>query len=131
MKLRPTFSHTFLLLSSFFLLAACGGPEAPEQRTIPVPTPAEEKGSTDIPSEIKTLLATNTCLGCHRLDKKLIGPSYTDIAGKEYGVEELVRLMQEPQPENWPDYPPMASMSFVAVEDLTTIAEWIVQLGEE
>jgi cytochrome c len=70
-------------------------------------------------------------LGCHRLDKKLIGPSYTDIAGKEYSVDELVRLMQEPQPENWPDYPPMASMSFVAVEDLTTIAEWIVQLGEE
>jgi len=131
MKLRPTFSHTFLLLSAFFLLAACGGPEAPEQLTIPVPTPAEEKGSTDIPSEIKTLLATNTCLGCHRLDKKLIGPSYTDIAGKEYSVDELVRLMQEPQPENWPDYPPMASMSFVAVEDLTTIAEWIVQLGEE
>jgi|SRR5210317_1617445 len=131
MKLRPTFSHTFLLLSAFFLLAACGGPEAPEQHTIPVPTPTEEKGSTDIPSEVKTLLTTNTCLGCHRLDKKLIGPSYTDIAGKEYSVDELVRLMQEPQPENWPDYPPMASMSFVAVEDLTTIAEWIVQLGEE
>ncbi len=131
MKLHPTFSHTFLILGTLLFLAACGGPEAPEQRTIPVPTPQEEKGSTDIPEEVKSLLTTHTCLGCHRLDKKLVGPSYTDIAGKEYGVEELVHLMQEPQPENWPDYPPMASMSFVPVEDLTTIAEWIVQLGAE
>jgi hypothetical protein len=74
MKLRPTFSHTFLLLSAFFLLAACGGPEAPEQRTIPVPTPAEEKGSTDIPSEVKTLLDDEHLLGLPPLRQKAHWP---------------------------------------------------------
>ena len=73
----------------------------------------------------------NTCLGCHRLDKKLVGPTFKEIAARGYTAEEMVYLMQVPQPENWPGYPPMASMSFVAEGDLLAIAEWITEIPVE
>ena len=34
------------------------------------------------PSEGERLIAKSDCIGCHKLDKKLIGPSYLDIAKK-------------------------------------------------
>ncbi|MGO4906356.1 c-type cytochrome [Flavobacterium sp. W20_MBD1_R3] len=33
-------------------------------------------------SEGEKLIAKSDCIGCHKLDKKLIGPSYLDIAKK-------------------------------------------------
>jgi hypothetical protein len=50
------------------------------------------KGSiwgSEIPSEIKSLLSKNTCLGCHKMDKKLIGPSFLAIAKRGYTDKEL------------------------------------------
>jgi cytochrome c len=130
MKLRPTFSHAFFIFTFAALLASCGGNEEPKQLTIPQSTPGAKKGS-DIPEEVKKLLTMHTCLGCHKLDKKLIGPTFKDIAARGYTAEEMVELMQVPQPENWPDYPPMASMSFVAEEDLLAIAKWITEIPVE
>jgi cytochrome c551/c552 len=130
MKLRPTFYHAFFIFAFAALLASCAGSEEPEQLTIPQSTPAAKKGS-DIPEEVNKLLTMHTCLGCHRLDKKLVGPTFKDIAARGYTAEEMVYLMQVPQPENWPDYPPMASMSFVAEGDLLAIAEWITEIPVE
>tara|TARA_B100001109_G_scaffold105400_1_gene86053 strand:- start:24 stop:440 length:417 start_codon:yes stop_codon:yes gene_type:complete len=130
MKLRPTFYYAFLTFVFAALLVSCGSSEEHEQLTIPQPTPAAKKGS-DIPDEVNKLLTMHTCLGCHRLDKKLIGPAYKDIATRGYTAEEMVYLMQVPQPKNWPDYPPMASMSFVAEGDLLAIAEWITEIPVE
>lgn len=38
-------------------------------------------------SDGEKLIAKSDCIGCHKLDKKLIGPSYLDIA-KKYPVNE-------------------------------------------
>ena len=37
-------------------------------------------------------------------------------------------LIKQPVPENWADYPPMAPITWVADEDLATIATWITSL---
>jgi cytochrome c len=34
----------------------------------------------------KTLAAQKACLGCHAVDKKLVGPSYQDVAAKYKGM---------------------------------------------
>tara|TARA_B100000900_G_scaffold415064_1_gene443640 strand:- start:2694 stop:2984 length:291 start_codon:yes stop_codon:yes gene_type:complete len=83
---------------------------------------------SDIPSEVKSLLAKSTCLGCHKVDKKLIGPSYKEIAARGYSEEEIISLIKQPVQENWPDYPPMAPITWVVDEDLFTIATWITSL---
>jgi cytochrome c len=59
---------------------------------------------------------------------KLIGPSYQEIATRGYNEEEMVALIKQPVPENWPDYPPMAPITWVADEDLATIVKWITSL---
>jgi cytochrome c len=51
-----------------------------------------------------------------------------EIAQRKYTKEELITLIKEPQPKNWPDYPPMAPMQWVNGEELATIADWIASL---
>lgn len=51
-----------------------------------------------------------------------------DIAKRGYSAEEIVALIKQPVPENWPDYNPMNPITWVADEDLATIATWITSL---
>ena len=123
------FYHAFLSILFAAILVSCGGESeqssAPAYPVMKKPATAEK---SDVPSEVKSLLANGTCLGCHRVDEKLIGPSYMDIAKRGYSAEEIVALIKQPVPENWPDYNPMNPITWVADEDLAAIAEWITSL---
>ena len=58
------------------------------------------------------LLKKHTCLACHAKDKKVIGPSYEDIAKRKYSDQQILALVYKPNPQNWPDYATeMAPMS--------------------
>src|SRR5690606_17707152 len=61
--------------------------------------------------EVKPLLAKFTCNACHNPDKKQVGPAFRDIAKRNYTNEMMVKLIYNPNPENWPGYatemPPM------------------------
>ena len=59
---------------------------------------------------------------------KLIGPSYSEIATRGYSEEEIIELIKNPDQKNWPDYPPMAPITWVAEKELATIASWIKSL---
>ena len=134
MKLFHTFSHAILTFFVASITTACGGSSEPYSSEAPVmrrPIENEATAKIEIPSEIKSLLAKNTCLGCHKMDSKLVGPSFLAIAKRGYTAEELVRLIQEPVPENWPDYPPMAPMAWVEQEQLDAMAAWIASLPQE
>ena len=82
-----------------------------------------------IPEEINTLLTKNICNTCHKLDEKLIGPSYKELAAKGYDVKTTMELIANPKPENWPDFPPMAPMTWVDKKELREIARWIVEIN--
>lgn len=89
-------------------------------------TPAAKVPTLD---QIKPILAKNTCLACHDTDKKVVGPSYKDVAKRKYTNEQIVDLIYNPKPENWPDYAtPMAPMPHVPKEDARKIAAWINSL---
>ena len=48
----------------------------------------------------KDLLAKSGCLACHAVDKKLVGPSYTDVANKYRsvkGAEDKITAHAPPQ----------------------------------
>jgi len=128
MKLRPNFYHVFFILSLTALITSCGGSEKQGQST--TRTTSAAKGS-DIPHDINERLKSNTCLACHKVDERLVGPSFRDIAARKYSNQEMVRLMQYPEPENWPGYSPMISMSSVPENDLLAIAEWINEIPLE
>ncbi|NUM30747.1 MAG: cytochrome C [Bacteroidetes bacterium] len=83
-----------------------------------------------MPSNIKALLSKNTCLTCHSLNERLVGPPFTAIAKKKYTVKQIINLVENPQPSHWPGYPPMAPLKNVPKKELEQIANWIISLNK-
>lgn len=78
---------------------------------------------------IKPLLLKNTCTACHNTDKKQVGPSYKEIAKRNYTNRQILELIHNPKPENWPEYAtPMPPMPQVPEQDALKIAAWINSL---
>jgi cytochrome c len=44
-------------------------------------------------SDGEKLIAKSDCIGCHKLDKKLVGPSYLDIAKKYSSNEKNINYL--------------------------------------
>lgn len=84
---------TIIIMSAAALfIAACGGKE--EKSTIPEPTSTvntSNNASSMHPGQ--KAIAKSDCVGCHTTDKKLIGPSYKDIAAKYENNQENVELL--------------------------------------
>jgi cytochrome c551/c552 len=99
-------------------------PDGKNQRTTAA---ASDKAPTF--EEVKPLLQRNTCLACHAADKRVVGPSYKDVAKRNYTNEQIVDLIYNPKPSNWPDYAtPMAAMPQVPKDEALKIASWINSL---
>ena len=82
----------------------------------------------DFPADIKPLMTKYTCFACHKVDARLVGPAYKEVAKKKYSVDKIVSLIAKPQPSNWPGYPPMAPMTNVPKEDAVKLAKYINSL---
>ena len=79
--------------------------------------------------QIQPLLTNNTCVACHTKDKRVVGPSFKEIAKRNYSNEKIVELIYNPQPKNWPEYAtPMAPMPQVPKDEALKIAAWINSL---
>jgi cytochrome c551/c552 len=58
-----------------------------------------------------------------------VGPSYADVAKRRYSVDQIIELIHNPKPENWPDYAtPMPPMPQVPKQEARMIAQWIKSL---
>lgn len=80
---------------------------------------------------IEPLLAKNTCTACHSPIQRQVGPSFEDVAERNYTNEQIVELIYNPKPQNWPDYAtPMPPMVHVPREEALKIAAWINSLNE-
>ncbi len=80
--------------------------------------------------EVKGLLTRHTCLACHQADKRQVGPAYRDVAKRGYTNEQIVELIHNPKPANWPDYATeMPPMPQVPRADALKIAAWINSLA--
>ncbi|UJH90691.1 hypothetical protein LZ575_18275 [Antarcticibacterium sp. 1MA-6-2] len=81
---------------------------------------------------IQPILQRNTCFACHAVDKKQIGPSYMEVAKRNYSNERILELIHNPEPQNWPDYPvAMPPMPQVSKEDGLKIAAYINSLNDK
>ncbi len=82
-----------------------------------------------IPADIEKLLSKNTCLACHKIDTRLVGPAYKEVMKqKKYNAKQIVELIYKPNPANWAGYPPMAAMTNVPKDEALKIANWIISL---
>lgn len=75
------------------------------------------------------LAKAKNCLACHAVDKKLVGPSYKDVAAKYAGqgdaVEVLAAKIQKGGSGNWGPVP-MPPNPQVNDADAKALAEWVM-----
>jgi cytochrome c len=79
----------------------------------------------------EALAKNNGCLACHTVDKKLVGPSYQQIAEKyrkDKGAEaSLVKKVKAGGKGVWGDIP-MPPNAHVKDADIQTMVQWILSL---
>lgn len=86
----------FALIPLLILMAACGGNNNENaNKENKDTTNAEQPAANDIsanPDYQKglALVAKSNCLTCHKIDEKLIGPAYKDVANKYAGNDTAV-----------------------------------------
>jgi len=79
---------------------------------------------------VQPLLVKYTCASCHNAGKKQVGPSFTDIAKRKYSSSQIMQLIRNPKPSNWPEYStPMPPMPQVPNDAAKKIALWINSLA--
>ncbi|RXK60905.1 c-type cytochrome [Lacibacter luteus] len=85
-------------------LIACGGSDKEKKDTATTETKseaAEAAATTPAPSDNPdyekglALVAGSDCLTCHKVDEKVIGPSYREVANKYENTEANVKLLAE------------------------------------
>ena len=75
------------------------------------------------------LAKKHACFACHALDKKLVGPSYKDVAGKYRGDKgadaRLVDKVKKGSQGTWGQVP-MPPNAAVPDADVRTLVKWIL-----
>ncbi len=75
------------------------------------------------------LAQKKNCLACHAADKKLVGPSYKDVAAKYAGQKDAVAKMAEKIQKGgvgaWGQVP-MPANPQVNADEAKTLATWVL-----
>ncbi len=76
----------------------------------------------------QALATKNNCMACHAVDKKLVGPSYRDVAQKYAGtsVDALAVNIRKGGAGKWGPIP-MPAQSQLSEADARILAEWILK----
>jgi cytochrome c len=75
------------------------------------------------------LAKKSNCMSCHQADKKLVGPSYQDVAKKYAGKADAVKTLSAKVKAggkgNWGEVP-MPPNANVKDADIETLVKWIL-----
>jgi cytochrome c len=78
---------------------------------------------------VDELLKKHACLSCHAVDKKLVGPSYRDVAKKYAGQKDAQKVLVEKVKKGgvgaWGQVP-MPPNAAVPDADLNAMVKWIL-----
>ena len=83
------------------------------------------------PKAAEELAKKNACMACHAIDKKLVGPSYKEVAGKYRGQKDagakLADKVKKGGQGAWGQVP-MPPNAQVKDDDIKTLVEWILSI---
>lgn len=79
----------------------------------------------------QALLNKNGCMACHAVDKKLVGPSYKDVANKYRGqsdaADNLAKKIRAGGSGVWGPIP-MPAHPHVSETDAKKLAQWVLSI---
>lgn len=91
----------------------------------------EEKDNTADIDEGKVLISAADCFACHKVQEKLVGPSYTDVAKKytasEQVIEQLATKVKEGGAGAWGQVP-MSPHPSLSKSDAKKMVRYILSL---
>ena len=77
------------------------------------------------------LAQAKSCLACHATDKKLVGPSYKDVAAKYAGQKDAATMLatkiQKGGVGAWGQVP-MPANPQVSADEAKTLATWVLSI---
>lgn len=80
-------------------------------------------------AKAQEIASKNACLGCHQVDKKLVGPSYKDVAAKYKGDKNALATLSKKVKGGgagvWGPVP-MPANAAISDADLKTVVEWVL-----
>ncbi len=83
------------------------------------------------PAAAEALARNSGCLACHTVDKKLVGPSYKEIADRyrndKTAEANLIKKVKAGGKGAWGDIP-MSPNAHVKDDDIKTLVQWILSL---
>lgn len=78
------------------------------------------------------LAKKSNCLACHKVNQKVVGPAYKDIAAKYENTPENVQMLVEKVRNGgtgtWGQIP-MPPNPMLSEEDANTLVEWVLSTG--
>ncbi|MEO8719057.1 MAG: c-type cytochrome [Burkholderiales bacterium] len=80
---------------------------------------------------MEALAKKHNCLACHGIDKKVVGPSYKDVAKKYKGQDVKAKLAEKVKKGGsgvWGPIP-MPPNAAVSDKDIKELVEWILKLS--
>lgn len=79
------------------LLAACGGNSGNNNNADTTSSASSTNDITTNPDYQKglSLVAANDCLTCHKVDEKVTGPAYRDVANKYENTDANVKMLAQ------------------------------------
>jgi cytochrome c len=99
---------------------------AADAATTPAPAPVAAAGKDG-----KALIEGSDCLTCHKIDAKLIGPAYKEVAKKYENNEKNIKLLGEKVLKGgqgvWGEIP-MAGHPNLSLEDAEAMVKYILSL---
>jgi cytochrome c551/c552 len=102
-------------------------------RDSPAPPPDSAAASFGLgggSDPVQKVLNANACVACHTLDKRVVGPSFREVAAKFAGdgdaAAKLVKKVREGGAGNWGNVP-MPPHPRVSDADLEQMIGWILQ----
>jgi cytochrome c len=129
----------FALLIISAALSACGGGSKSGSADSTATAPADSASATTATAEtpISTtdpgakLMVASDCFTCHKIDTKVIGPSYKDVAAKypdtEASIDTLANKVIKGGSGNWGTVP-MAPHPTVSLADAKLMVKYVLSL---
>ncbi len=82
-------------------------------------------------AKAEAMMKKDGCAACHAIDKKLVGPAYSDVAAKykadKNAVATLAKKVKEGSTGVWGPIP-MPPNAAVSAEDINELVTWILTL---
>jgi cytochrome c len=86
--------HLSWLLAVAFFISSCGNNEKKEPAATGGETKTEKKLSAE-EERGETLIAQNDCLGCHKIEDRVNGPAYREVAEKYAGQPGIIDTLAQ------------------------------------